>query len=784
VVRSSTKADSPNTEWPIRIGQPPTIVHRFQERSHSTIAQWRKRDSRHRARTLIVAGFAGTGKTQLVASYVKAVKNSVDLLLWINASTQDAILTAYASAAQAIGVVHSTDIEEMAILFLDWLRETSRSWLVVLDGIEDPADLDRWRPSGHAGEVLITTRRRDMGQAAEDSEYMILGSFSSDEAFSYLTHNLQPWQRERELDVRSMAADLGLLPLALSQAAAYMKARRLTCVEYRELLSATMAVFNDGPRPEYHRSTDGHDAILDGAWALSVSAVDLLEPVGMASRMLELLSVMDSSGVPREVVSCDSSLRYLRSESRPATADDALIVLGNLERFSLASSRIEADRDRGSVLTKTAIHALVQRSTFESLTSNDRLRLVRTGADALLQSWPVEDYRPENFEKTASFRANAEALIVRSGDLIWVPDGHALLGTVGLSLKGFPHQAVAFWKRAAADAERILGHSHTDTIATRNNLAQALQRAGRIDEAIPLAEAARDGFEVLLGHFHRDTLTAVNNLAMAYLSAGRLDQARLLLEETLKDRRMLLGSDDADTLKSVNNLGLALRDAGDVRHAISLFEEALRGRERVLGASHPDTLASRNDLALTYQNAGRLEEATPLLEANLYDRERLLGPDHPSTLASRNNIAAAYVATGRFREAIPLLENTIRDAERLLGPNHPNNLQSQNTLALAYQAAGRLDDAIALFEANLDERRHLLGSCHPDTLTSLMNLAGAYRSVGRRSEAISMLTNVLSARAQLLGVAHPTTVLTRATLSDAISESANPPEGEPDSDRA
>ena len=54
----------------------------------------------------------------------------------------------------ATGRDQAISCEAVAAQFLSWLGETSRSWLVVLDDLADPADLDDLWPTGPAGRVL------------------------------------------------------------------------------------------------------------------------------------------------------------------------------------------------------------------------------------------------------------------------------------------------------------------------------------------------------------------------------------------------------------------------------------------------------------------------------------------------------------------------------------------------------------------------------------------------------------------------------------------------------
>ena len=117
-----------------------------------------------------------------------------------------------------------------------------------------------------------------------------------------------------------------------------------------------------------------------------------------------------------------------------------------------------------------------------------------------------------------------------------------------------------------------------------------------------------------LGSDHSDTLASRNNLAVAYQDAGRLDEAIALFEQNLDDRTRILGPHHPDTLTSRNNLAYAYRDAGRLDEAITLHEQNLEDSTRILGPHHPNTLISRNSLAGAYQAAGRLDEAITLHE--------------------------------------------------------------------------------------------------------------------------------------------------------------------------
>ena len=67
-------------------------------------------------------------------------------------------------------------------------RETSRPWLVVLDDLADPANLEGLWPAGPAGRVLVTSA--DATAVPRGVRVVPVGPFSVREAISYLNGRL------------------------------------------------------------------------------------------------------------------------------------------------------------------------------------------------------------------------------------------------------------------------------------------------------------------------------------------------------------------------------------------------------------------------------------------------------------------------------------------------------------------------------------------------------------------------------------------------------------------
>jgi tetratricopeptide (TPR) repeat protein len=734
----------------------------------------------------------GTGKTQLAVAAARNLWQSgaVELLVWTQGSSRDAILTGYVRAFDAIGV-HPPREEagKTAARFLAWLAETTRPWLVVIDGLTDLAALEGLWPSGASGRVLLTTRLPAESLTAPKRRVVQIGTFSPRESVSYLAARLagDPDQRTGVLD---LATDLAGLPLAVAQAASMMIDSRIGCREYR---------LGYGERKRRMTADGEHFAIVSATWLLSLERADILYPAGLAWPALLLIALLGQDGIPETVLTSRAACEYISGDQ--AAAEQVHGVLANLARVGLVAL------DSGGPAPAVWMHELVQYAIRQMIPAAQLDQAVRAAADALVQAWPKT--LPPG--QARALRACTEALRAAVGEKLWIPDGHPVLLRAGVSLDaarltgpaveywedlaatgakllgsghpssllagdklagaleaaGRPGDAVVVYEQGLAERGRVLGWRHADTLTTRSRLGQACLASGLHTEAISLQESTLAGREWALGKAHPDTLTSRTDLARAYLTAGRLDDAVSGYESALTAHETALGPQHPSTLALRADLASALQAAGRPKHAVSLQEETLRECERLHGPAHPDTIAARAGLAFAYRSAGRMKEALPLYKQTLAERERTLGPDHPDTLTARANLASAYHAARKYKEAILLYERTLAGREKIQGDDHPDTLVALGNLAAAYHAAGRMVQAIPLYEKTLASYLRVYGREHPDTLLARANLAAAYQTGGRVIDAITTLEWTLTECERSLPPDHPLTKSVRDRLTAA-----------------
>ena len=706
----------------------------------------------------VLTGMRGSGKSQLATAVAaRCEKEDWPLVAWVPAGSREAVLSGLVELGLEIGV----DVEDgpsrevIARRCLTALASAEQSnRLIVFDDVENPDDLTGFIPRGAGLRVLVTTTRLTDWEGAGWA-HVPIGVFEREQSIDILLDRTGQVDREA---ADAVAGALGDLPVAVAQAAATARRGRYDLADYLETLKQT--TLEAGVRRQ--AGDEYPEAVGVALWLAFQSALERIEDqshhwAAIARVQLGDLSVLAASGVPA---------RWL--EALDGGSDDAREALSEL----IESSVCQLSEDRSKVM----IHGLQGRAIREARRDEpERWEWVEEAAAGLLGAvagviaipvWDSAGRRREALDLVEQLRAVAgqdysRNLFAhpRTADAL----AHALWHAAEL---GDPQAALSL-SDAVGLLTRTLGPDHSRTLASRNNLANAYESAGRLDEAIDLLEQTLVDRERVLGINHPDTLTSRGNLASTYRSAGRLEQAIDLHKRTLADSERILGPDHPDTLASHNELASTYESAGRLEQAIPLFERTLADSERILGSDHPRTLIFRSNLAGAYQSAGRLEQAIPLFERTLADSERILGSDHPRTLASHNNLAGAYESAGRLEQAIPLYERTLADSERILGPDHPRTLIFRSNLAGAYQSAGRLEQAIPLFERTLADSERILGPDHPRTLASHNNLAGAYESAGRLEQAIPLFERTLADRERILGSDHPGTLVSRGNLAAA-----------------
>ncbi|BCB88881.1 tetratricopeptide repeat protein [Phytohabitans suffuscus] len=759
--------------WPRRVGIVPPLAGCFQTRampdSILAVAGGRGAAVLDSSATQVLSGLGGVGKTQIAVYLAEELwrRNQVDLLVWISATSRQAILAGYAHAAADLALTgaNGADAERDAARFHAWLASTDRRWLIVLDDLANTADLQRlWPPVRPNGRTVVTTRLRGSALEGADRHLIQVGTFMVEEAELYLNNRLRDHLQLAD-DVAGVATDLGLLPLALAQAAAFIVDEQLSCSQYRRRLAAYRARLDDLV-PDASGPTglpDDYARTVAATLSLSIDVAQIARPARLARPLLELASVLDPAGIPTEVFTTTAARNWLcYRRGRGDTLDDdlnAMVIqsgLRSLHRLNL----LTVDSDAGIV----AVHALVQRVIREPFTDEHLADVAWAAADALDEAWPEVE---RDSGAAQRLRSNATVLYRHGHDALLQPDAHPVLGRANRSLgeSGDLAGALQATRQLLADQLRVLGPSHPNTQASRGNAAYWQGAVGDLAGAAASLEELLSELTVVLGHDHVYTLTTRGNLAHLRGEAGDPAGAAAAIEQLVPDLIRVLGPDDPRTLSARGNLAHWRGEAGDVIAAATATEELIADLIRVLGPDHPDTLVMRSNLAAWHTRAGNPAGAGAINDEVLVDCVEVLGPDHPRTLLSRSNLAAVRGELGDPAGAANAIQELLLDLVRVLGKDHPDTLAARNQLASWRREAGDRAGAATALQHLLTDRIRVLGPDHPDTLATRSNLANVRGEFGDLVGAVKELKELIGDVLRVLGPDHLDTLTIRGHLA-------------------
>ncbi|MDX3697723.1 tetratricopeptide repeat protein [Streptomyces europaeiscabiei] len=772
-------APRPSLSWPHVVGVPPPQAAAFQDRAATQ--QLERADTDGYA--TVLSGMGGVGKTQLAADHARTLLQAgqLDLLVWITAATRTAIVAAYAQAAEEVLGADPTDSERAAREFQSWLIPKpgtgQRRWLIVLDDLADPADLQGlWPPDSSYGHTLVTTRRREPTLTTGRRRLVPVDVFTPDEAVVYLVQALSEYGRHEKIDqLLILTNTLGHLPLALSQAAAYLSLAPglpLGCQPHcdHEGCTSYLARLTDRTQalaeslPDRSGLPDDQAATVAAAWSLSIDRANELPPAGLAHPMLQLAATLDPNGIPVTVLTSPPALTHLgehhaQASMKNATAEDAIGVLQALHRLSL----IDYGRQRAPHTVR--VHQLVQRAVRERLLPMEQNQFVRIAADALTSVWET---LPQDRRIVDTLCANVNALTnYQEEPLIGTEGPHPVFFYMGNSLgeTGRITAAIRHWYRIASASSDLRGPEHPSTLMAWSNAARWRGEAGDWKGALSAYEQLLVVSQRTVGPDSIITTSIRRGVARWRGEAGDRKGALSAYEQLLADSQRILGPGHRHTLAIQLDLARALRQAGYPERAVTTYQQWLADGEQILGADDFDVLAVRGNLAGLRGETGDLEGAVSDHERLVEQLERILGPDHRNTAVARHNLAHWRGEAGDPDGAVACLEQLLEHIPRVFDPDHPHVLTIQRSLAYWRGKAGDAVGAVTVYEQLVNDGERVLGPGNPDTLVDRGNLARWRGEAGDPDGAAADYERLVKQLERILGPDHPTTRTTRVKLA-------------------
>ncbi|MHC5703512.1 tetratricopeptide repeat protein, partial [Streptomyces tirandamycinicus] len=418
-----------------------------------------------------VHGLGGIGKSTLAAHWAATRPHGHTPLRWITADSPAAVQQGLADLATALQPALATALPDQALAEwgLQWLA-THTGWLIVLDNVNDPADIADLTARARGGRFLITSR---LATVWSDAATLVrLDVLDATESLALLTRITTTQHPGRDLDgATELCEELGHLPLAIEQAAAYLAQNPLTTPRtYLDLLA-------QHPADMYRNSaaTTPAERTIARIWNITLDRITTLQP--HAPDLLRTLAWYAPDHIPTTLLDA--------GPADPPTRDDAL---GQLTAYSM----ITPDPPTGTLAVHRLVQALARTSDPDDPHRTPALvdQAREQATTNLHTALPTSLDTPATWPTWRTLLPHIDALADHTTPDTDTPTTARVLNETGLFLdnQGQPARAIRHLQRALTDMVRVRGEDHPSTLTSRNNLAYAYQAAGDLGRAIPLYE--------------------------------------------------------------------------------------------------------------------------------------------------------------------------------------------------------------------------------------------------------------------------------------------------------
>jgi len=698
-------------------------------------------------------GMGGVGKSQLAYEYAYRHETEYKMIYSIRSEQEATIKADLRALGLEMGIAEDFLKDDIVISTMKNTLEKRKGWLLIFDNAEDPELLRSILPQG--GHILITSRNPNWEKSVP------VDVFSKEEALKYLQKISGISDQQEEFNL--LAEELGYLPLALTQAGAYIRRQQMDVATYR-------AAFKAGEKQLLSQKEKGYPGSVATAWLLSMEKIKQEDP--NALQLLNICSYLAPDKIP------DEFLEAWLKEKAHTTGLDFQNALGVLESYSLIEQKVE---EKDGFHKKTIfVHRLIQTVTRDEC-EPEANQAIELGIGVMKQQFQGKSGTKEKREAGGILVLHAQSLIghAEKQGIVNESAGHVALNTgFFLSDTGNLKEAKKYHEKALQIHIACLGAESMQTADSYNSLGTVAKAQGDLKEAKKYFQRVID---IYFTHQDTDVVEAGIGLALANINMGAVFEslndfkgAKECLEKAIKFFNLIEVENSTAVAACHTNLGNILLVQGELEAAKEHFEKALEINTVCLGTEN------HTGIALIYVNLANVlrekerpeeEEAKEHFEKALEIFRTCLGTEnHPSVAVCYHNIGNVLRDQGKLEEAKKLYEKSLEIRVNCLGEDHTDVAQSYCSIGNVLKGQGKFDAAKLLMEKAAS---HLISSYgtedHLDLGWIYNNLGSVLKDQGDLAGAKKHYEKALKIRINCLGTKnHRDIATTYVNLGDVL----------------
>ncbi|KLU88796.1 hypothetical protein MAPG_07779 [Magnaporthiopsis poae ATCC 64411] len=772
----------------------------------SILDQLRKRCAEAAGRVALV-GLGGIGKSQLAIEFAHQIveQTAETWVFWIHAGTQVRVEEGFRAIADAAKLPSrdqpGADIPQLVCSWLS--NKRSDPWIIILDGADDGnvfyagsddrkgKPLASYLPQSPNGSIVATTRNRDLAYRLTGSHKNTIevGPMDLQDALLLLKKKLGP--PSDPATAKDLVQALGCIPLAISQAAAYIQTR--APISSVEKYLADFRAVHVGDRihlPAENAARKSHRVIPFGRnqnFVARSSIFTQLETLLPPSAGPKGAALWGRGGFGKTQI----ALEYAWRRAEDPACSVFWVHAGDEATFAQSYKKIAEelgleDFEGERLLEEVKMRIQAEPCWVLVLDNADSLGLFGVGQASTTS---LRGFIPHAATGTVLWISRDEMVgrLVGSPQAIKVArmteeEAIILLQTVQSKVVGDDIN----------DAKALLSELDWLPLAISQAAEYLWETDTSIKEYFPKLRDGKRRWKVLkqaqFGRYRRENVPnsilgtwaisieqirsessmAYNILhVQAFLDNENIPFELIQEAATLGDGD---GAGDEDVRKAVTRLEhfsfFTKRPDGFVYDMHKLVQEAARYSLRREDAAHFARAAVQVMAGLFPERQGLWDACEKyLVHAQRTGKWAEPFGQAAETSALLTRISDYLYDRGRWREKEPVDVKAYELRKKALGETHPHTIRSMATLATTYFARGKYGDGEKISIEMLALQRKVLGDKHPSTIRNMAGLATAYHSQKRYGGAGGVEVEVLALRRDVLGDKHPETIQSMAALA-------------------
>ena len=704
-------------------------------------------------------------------------------MLWVYGGNIARFYQGYKRIAQRLEMPGWDDPEESILeLVRSYLSSTTESYLLVIDNadniehwwpgkyksgasLDDPSkNLSKYLPEGSDdGLVLITTRdNRVASRLAKGTKPITIESMSDTEAkLLFLSKLADEENNFDEVEITSLLEALDHLPLAVSQAAAFIVENGISLIDYTNALHGEDAEeFLHEELDDSRRDEESVNSVCR-TWKLSYDQIKLQKPG--AAELLCLLAMFDRQSIPKSLLK----------------VPEVTTSLSVLQSFNLITARVGSQSFQ--------LHRLVQRFVQLSLRKDKTMRKWQETALAIISQdypteigvaeWPFCDALAPHVHVVTSYEfKTTEALLDLAHLLCWAADFDIERGMYNQALERAEKSLKIFRQLVPERDERLAAatwlygrlcyyqaQSADDLDAAANLLKRALSISAHPSlnfaesafelahlyydqcnekECLEMGKASFECWQAMEGPSSVRTLDNMHDYALELAMFGYEEQGIAMWQEIVERCPASDASKDTKTVYTFRSLAGIAEFKGDASTAEIFYAKLIALCEAIYNPEHIHVFDYRLSHAEQIMRQGRPDEASRLSEAILVScnntSEWRIMASCLQTVAECCRLSADY-----SKEQIYRLR-TLKIHEEKLGRDHKETVDAEEALGNCYLSNSKYAEAQATYRRVLDWRNVALGQTHADTVRAIECIAICQSHQSKNAEAETTYLDALS----------------------------------------